>query len=277
MKFAYSLLAHIMLCMGSVYAQQENWDAYMARYGSKPGSVMVDMGLSAAAPDKLLPYLVITGPRARPCSNPNGMPDTSEINEMETMLEVTGGILSGVTAKKLAGTFTYNCERLNYYYVRDTVPVRNAINRLYKTHYGSYTHTLKIKHDPMWLSYRTFLYPDSTTQSWMANNKAILAMVQGGDNLAGPRDITHTLYFTSDSARTAFANYATSHRYKVAGTSNAKTIVMPYEIVVGRNSRVVMDSIMAMESELRVAAKPLGGYYKGWEAKGPLAASPGER
>jgi len=42
---------------------QENWDTYMAKFGNKPGSVLVDMGLMAKAPDKLLSFLVITAPR----------------------------------------------------------------------------------------------------------------------------------------------------------------------------------------------------------------------
>ena len=44
-------------------AQQEQWDTYMAKFAGKPGSIMVDLGLQEKAPDKLYPFLVITGPK----------------------------------------------------------------------------------------------------------------------------------------------------------------------------------------------------------------------
>src|SRR6185369_11842314 len=103
-------------------------------------------GLMATAPDKLLPFLVVTGPRANNCTNPSGMPGADEINTLEDILSATDDFLTGVTAKKLAGTFTYNCERLNYYYVRDTVAVRNAIARMYNKSFKGYKYTVKIKH-----------------------------------------------------------------------------------------------------------------------------------
>jgi hypothetical protein len=250
-------------------AQQENWDTYMARYGSKPGSVLVDMALAAKAPDKLLPFLVVVGPKARECRNPQGLPDTSEINTLENILNVTGSFLSGATAKKLAGTFTYNCERLNYYYVRDTTAVRSAITRIYANHYPLYNYTLKIKHDPLWVTYRTFLYPDSAATEWMATDKALLTLLQAGDNLTLPRPITHNLLFTSDTGRASFAEYASQHRYTITSTKNANTTSLPYEIKVTRFEKPVMDSLMSMKSELTLAAKKYRGYYEGWNATLP--------
>lgn len=263
-----SLLLVAVSCTTAI-AQQENWDTYMARYGSKPGSVLVDMALAAKAPDKLLPFLVVVGPKARECRNPSGIPDTSEINTLENILNVTGSFLSGATAKKLAGTFTYNCERLNYYYVRDTTAVRSAITRIFATHYPLYNYTLKIKHDPLWITYRTFLYPDSTATEWMATDKELLKLLQSGDYLSQPRSITHNLLFTSDTGRASFALYASQHRYTITSTKNANTTSLPYEIKVSRYGYPLMDSLMLMKSELTQAAKKYRGYYEGWDATLP--------
>ncbi len=264
----YLLLSFLLLLMVlPACAQHENWDTYMARYGSKPGSVLVDMGLMATAPQKLLPYLVITGPHAKNCYNPQGIPDTGEINKMETILGVAGGVLSGATARKLAGTFTYNCERLNYYYVQDTTAIRKSLNRVYQTYYPDYKYTLKIKYDPQWVSYRSFLYPDSSASAWMANNKAMTSLLVAGDDLQTPRSINHTLYFMDDSGRTEFARYAASNGYAVVSTNKSPNEGLAYELVIGRTGRVILDSIVTMESDLTRVAKPLKGYYKGWDAK----------
>ncbi len=264
MKFL-RLFTGCSLLAAASHAQTENWDTYMARMGGKPASVLVDMGLMSNAPDKLLPYLLVTGPRLDKCG-PTGIPDTAEIARMEKILDLTGAFLSGVTAKKLAGTLTYNCERVNYYYIKDTIAVRNALNRMYTTHYPTYKYSLKIKHEPLWQTYRAFLYPDSMAAAWISTNKAILTMMDKGDNPDVPRDIEHTIFFKTDSTRKAMIAHARQHRYKVARVYDAPTVAFPYELTLSRFGAMVMDSIMAMESELRTVAKPLQGYYKGWDA-----------
>jgi hypothetical protein len=266
---SYLLGAFIMPVFIQANAQQEQWDTYMAQFGGKPGSVMVDMGLMSSAPDKLLPYLVVTGPHAQLCKNKTGIPDAKEIEEMEAILDLTGAILSGVTAKKLAGTLTYNCERVNYYYVKDTIAIRNALARMYNNHYNNWTYTLKIKQEPLWLSYRTFLYPDSAAAAWMSNNRAMVAMLQNGDDLDIARNIYHTLYFKTDSGRASLIDFAKKHRYSVTKVYDAPTVAFPYELTISRWGNVIMDSLMAMQSELQIAAKPLHGYYKGWDAPLP--------
>ncbi len=267
MKFLIGVLTPILAFIGTyANAQQENWDTYMAKFGAKPGSVLVDMGLVSSAPLKLYPYIVVTGPKAKICNEANGIPDNESINKLETILNVTSGILSGATPKKLVGTFTYNCERLNYYYVKDTTAVRNAITRMYANHYSDIEYTIKIKPDPLWVTYRTFLFPDSTAQSWMSINKQLITMLQDGDNLATKRPIAHTLYFMTDSGRNAFNQFAERNGYKVTDVNDAKDVALSFECTVARESYVISDSIMVMQSELKPMAKKLKGYYKGWDA-----------
>jgi len=247
-------------------AQTEQWDTYMARLGGKPASVLVDMGAMANAPDNLLPYLVVTGPKTRLCNKKTGLPETEEIEKMEQVLEVATAFLTGVTARKLTGTLTYNCERLNYYYVQDTFAVRNALMRMYAKNYPGYEYSIKIKHEPQWLTYRTFLYPDSVAAAWMSDNKQITAMLQSGDDLSQPRDVIHTIYFTSDTGRTAFIKQAGKMGYSLDKTFDAGTVALPYELTIKRNAVVMMDNITAMQAELKEAVKPFKGYYKKWEA-----------
>lgn len=260
-------LIHILVLLPLIVnAQTEQWDTYMARLGGKPASVLVDMGAMSNAPENLLPYLVVTGPKTKHCNKKTGLPETAEIEKMEQVLEVTTAFLTGVTARKLTGTLTYNCERLNYYYVQDTFAVRNALVRMYTKNYPGYEYTIKIKHEPQWLTYRTFLYPDSVAAAWMSDNKQLTAMLQGGDNLSQPRDVIHTLYFTSDTGRTAFIRQAEKMGYTLEKTFDAGTVALPYELTIKRNATVKMENITAMEAELKEAAKTYNGYYKKWEA-----------
>ncbi len=247
-------------------AQNENWDTYMAKFGDKPGSVLVDMGLINGAPDKRYPYLVITGPQAHNC-NQQGLPDKEEIDVQEEILDATNNFITGVTAKVLTGTFTYNCERLNYYYVKDTMNIRNAIMRLYNRTYKNYSYAINIKSDPEWSTYRTFLYPSEATLNWMENNKIIIKMIQHGDSLNTLRNIDFDLYFKTDSCRKAFAEFARSKRYKTNELPEAKNPNAPFEIIVSTYNYIKMDVINSITEELKKEAKMHHGLYNGWVAK----------
>ena len=258
--FAYSLL------FLPAHAQVENWDTYIAKFGDKPGSVLVDMGLMSTVPDTRFPYLVVTGPKVHNC-NKQGLPDKDEIQSLEEVLDATTNFITGVTAKILAGTLTYNCQRLNYYYVKDTAGVRNAIGRMYNRSFPNYGYVVSIRPDAEWTEYRTFLYPSETTKNWMENNKIITKMRQDGDSLNKPKDITFDLYFRADTSRTAFSVFAAGKGYKTESIMNAKATNAPYELLATRRGFVKMAVIDSMSNELRVEAKKHNGFYGGWEAK----------
>lgn len=260
------VLCSLLLLPLLTRAQPEQWDTYMTQLGGKPASILVDMAQVVNAPDKLLPYLVVTGPRSARCNSKTRLPEPEEINKMEQVLELTSAFLTGVTARKLTGTLTYNCERLNYYYVKDTFAVRTALMRMYAKNYPDYEYSVKIKYEPQWITYRTFLYPDSGAVAWINTNKQMSAMLQSGDDLTQPRDILHTVYFTSDSGRAAFLKQTKEMGYALDKSFEAGTVALPFELTIKRKGKVIMDSLMNMEHQLADLAKVHNGYYKKWEA-----------
>ncbi|MBC7553924.1 MAG: DUF695 domain-containing protein [Taibaiella sp.] len=255
----------MLLLNGSTSAQVENWDAYLSRYGTKPGSVLVDMNLYNTAPDKRYPYLVITGPQANSCDK-NGIPDKSEIPVLEEVLDATTVFLSGTTTRVLAGTFTYNCERLNYYYLKDTAGARNAILRMYNRNFKDYKFVINIKHDPQWRNYLTFLYPDDATLNWMENNKKITQLLQAGDGLKDRREITFAACFTSDTARVAFSSYLAGSGYTTLKTPNIKNDKTACCILFSRNTIVNIDTLNSYSAPLKAEIAKHNGIYNGWEA-----------
>ena len=263
--FLQIVISFFLFCPAN--AQTEDWDTYMAKFGNKPGSVLVDMALIEKAPDKRYPYLVIIGPRAQNC-DVQGMPAKEEIEVLEDILNTTGNFITGVTAKVLTGTFSYYCERLNYYYVKDTTGIRNAIMRLYSRGYQNYSYAINMKYDPAWATYRTFLYPDEEMLNWMENTKIITKMIQHGDSLTTQRDINFDFYFNSDSSRNSFSDFAGTHGYKTNKLPVPPVFNnMPYKIIVSKYGYVKIDAILKMTEELKTEAKKHRGLYNGWEAK----------
>lgn len=270
MKRSLFILSFICTAFtSSIHAQTEQWDTYLSRYGDKPGSVLVDMALAAVAPDKKFPYLVITGPRARNCDK-QGVPSHEEINELEEILSTTDNFLTGITAKVLAGTFTYKCDRLNYYYVKDTAGIRYAIGRMYARSFQDRQYTIKIKQDKEWGSYLTFLYPNEETQNWMQYNKAAAAILSAGDSLSHPQPINFRLYFKADSSRAAFATGAASLGYHTEKMVASKQADRVYGIVVARQGVIKMDSLTKMIDEIKGLATMHNGAYDGWDT--PVAS-----
>ncbi len=261
----YLFAAFLTLTSFSSFAQNEQWDYYIARFGDKPGYVMVDMNLYNTAPDKKFPNLVITGPRGHNC-NANGLPGKEETAVLEDILTATDNFITGVTAKVLTGTFTYKCERLNYYYVKDTVGIRNALGRMYNHSYKDYDYVIEIRPDPEWTSYRTFLYPDESSRNWMDNNKIITNLLLSGDSLTMKRDINYSFYFRSDTDRIAFANYAVAKGYKTDLPIAEKAAKASYPLTVSAYTYVKMDSICATTTDLKQQATLHHGFYEGWAA-----------
>ncbi len=237
----------------------------MVKMGNMPASVLVDMALIESAPDKKFPNLVITGPKTTNC-NTHGIPDKEEINTLEEILNATGNFLTGVTPKVLVGTVTRNCQRLNYYYVKDTAGIRNALNRMYTRSYKNYSWVISIKSDPEWTSYRTFLYPDEDTRTWMENDKIIARMLQQGDSLTQQRDINFEIYFRSDTDREAFTTFAKSKGYTTIPGNAPETPNAPFKLAVRTFNFIKMDIINPMSKELKIEARKHHGIYNQWQA-----------
>lgn len=227
---------------------------------------MLDMALILNPPEKQYPYLVITGPHAATYGK-NGIPPQQEIEELEKVLDATDNFLTGVTAKVLAGTVTYDGRRNNYYYVKDTMNVRAALMRMYNRNFKGYKYSIIIRPDPQWLAYHTFLYPDDTTQNWMDNNHNITTLLQHGDTLERKHTITFAACFTSDTARGAFAAYVKDHGYTVDKTPQVKVGEAHDCLLFSIYEAIVPDNINMATMRLRKEIKRRGGVYNGWNAR----------
>lgn len=268
-RFSLAFMLLAICYAGSLAAQTEHWDTYVATFGGRPGSVLVDMGLKETAPDARYPYLVITGPRALKCDK-NGIPDKAEIPELEDILAATNTFLIGVTPRVLCGTFTWNCERLNYYYVKDTSSVRAAVRRMYNRSYPNYQFAINIKNDPDWKTYRTFLYPDDTTMNWMANQRKVTALSEQGDSLKSARDIEFDLWFYSEKDRGAFKRAAEEQGFNTVRMTQSRKL---FGIVLGKNSPATMEKLGVLTTTLEALAKRHQGNYSGWHSPVGVPAS----
>ncbi len=262
MKFF--LLSLLLLSFGTISAQQENWDVYMAQYQKKPSSITLDMGLKTVAPIKTLPYSVITGVSFRNCDS-IGMPVKREFPNLYKVSDSVKALIDRATTNKMAGTFTYVCQRFDYYYVSDTANLRKQLTELYAAYFPLYKFYINIKEDKNWTSYLEFLYPNEATYEYMQNQKLVKALQNGGDKLTRPRQVDHFFYFKNEIDRDCFIKYATQKRFKIVSKEKTTIGNIPFKLRLSRADKVDLAAITRITIEMKKQAKKCNGEYDGWE------------
>lgn len=258
------LLWAFIACTTLSFAQEDNWDVYMAQYEKGAGSTIINMSLKEKAPFTNLPFLLQVSVRPIKCSK-DGLPDEHEFEVLYNLSDTMKAVTDAATVNKAAGTFSYQCERTDYYYISDTTIIRGLLQEAFKKHYPQYSFTIKLKTDADWQAYFNFLYPNEVTFEYMQNEKVILGLQQAGDNLQKPRQVDHWLYFKTELGREQFVVFATKEKFKIENKQIIKDASLQYQLHISREDRVDPDSISSITIELRKKARQLNGDYDGWE------------
>lgn len=246
-------------------AQEENWDVYIARYKNKLGSITLNMALKSVAPVKTLPFVVITGVSFKNC-NDEGLPGKREFASLYKISDSVKSIMDRLTTNNLTGSFTYMCQRLDYFYVSDTTGLREQLAFFYREKFPQYTpYYINIKEDKLWAAYLDFLYPNEESFEFMQNQKVVTALQNGGDKLLKERLVDHWLYFKTDADRNCFIIYATKQKFKIIGKERSSDPTSPFKLHIARINKVNVASISKVTIELRKQAKKCNGEYDGWE------------
>ena len=247
-----------------LHAQKEEWDVYMAQHEKGPGSVMLDMALKQIAPVKTLPFIVVTGVKFKDCTA-EGFPTKKEFLNLYKVSDSVKTIVDAATKNSLAGTFTYQCERLDYYYVADTTGIKEKLRKLYETQFKSYVPYTNIKADKEWQFYLGFLYPNDEARETMANQKVIIKLQEAGDNLDKSRQVDHWIYFPTEKDRNCFVPYLIQHNFKVEPEEKTADTNQRIKLHISRTDKVDLPSINKLTLELRKEAKKCNGDYDDWE------------
>lgn len=151
-------LFFLLLLPGAAFAQEPEpkWETWLGRYEKGIGQTKVDMALKATAPDASVPYVLITGVSILDCKK--GFPVPNEKNMLELVTDAVERQMKMLVKTIPAGTFTYNCERTDYYYISDTTYVKYLLGELYKNNFPQYRYKIEIRSDEQWQEYLQNLY-----------------------------------------------------------------------------------------------------------------------
>lgn len=265
-RISLSIVLILLLSPFSLPAQGY-WDIYLAQYDEGVGSTTLNMDRINTAPVKDLPFIVITGVTSTNCPR-DGLPEKKELEKLQRTDDDLNATVALVTKAELVGTFTCQCERLAYFYVRDTLNIRDKLVRLYEGKYKSYvSYYIGIESDPAWETYLNFLYPNEEVLDYMSNEKVLAQLAEAGDKLDKARNVDHWLYFKSKNDRDAFIKYAEKEGFKVESAEYVKEAGggRPYQLRMSKVGLVDIASISVLGIELKKKAREFGGDYDGWE------------
>ncbi|MBU2997801.1 DUF695 domain-containing protein [Cellulophaga baltica] len=267
MKKTFKFLLLILFSTTQMNAQnsEEQWDTYMAAYeDDKVGSTTLRMDLFDSTPIKEFEYVLVTG-LTYETSKENGFPE----NETFSLLHKVGDELVEIVKKEtdfiLVGSFMYNKERLEYFYIKEPKNIISKIEDFYKKNYPDYKYYLNVKEDKEWTYYRDFLYPNEDTQNYMADQSVLQNLADAGDKLTKARRVDHWLYFSKESEMNQCENELIKSNFTVQNAGINKETNLPFELQIWRIDYVDIDSIYPITSNLRIIAQKYGGEYDGWE------------
>ena len=242
-------------------AQDEHWEVYLASYEDGVGSTTLNMALYDNSPNATYPYLVIVAAPAPHCDD-DGLPTAQGLDKLYATSERVNKIISAVSTVQHVGSFTHQCERSDYFYVRDTSNIRKALYDLRKKEKVDFV--ISIEDDKEWSAYRTFLYPNEEILEFISNEKVISQLEEAGDQLTTARPVDHWLHFPSDADRKNFIEFARAQNYSIE-TEYIDGEHQPFQLRLTRTDRVDIESIQKITLALRAEARKHSGTYDGWE------------
>jgi hypothetical protein len=262
-KIVWTLLSQCFI-PANLFAQEDEWDVYMAMYEKGPGSTVVNLSAKSFAPDSSHPFVVMTGVKFKQCK-PDGLPDKEAFDDLYRLEDEILSVFENSGSNIHVGIFTYQCERLLYFYVKDTSALRNQLSALYKREFSAYQPYTNMREDKSWEAYQSFLYPNEETFDYMSNQKLINQLVEAGDNPEKIRQVDHWAYFPSERSRKCFEKNIVGKGFKVENKSLAGDEHMPFLLQFSREDMVILSEISRITRELKSDAIKCKGDYDGWE------------
>lgn len=264
------LLFGLLWCSVALSAQ---WDQYFAQWEGKPGSMIVNMDYIDLLPQEDLPFLVSIGLAYDNCSN-EGFPDTITYGQLTELSDKLEEYMNIQLTGSLVGTFTYDCRRMDYYYVKDTIGVRAFAESFFENNGIDFHPLISMAEDREWRYYQDVIYPDDYLLEYMMNAKVIDALIDQGINIQTPSLIQHWAYFKSEGARDRYRLIVLERGFKEENKDVDPLEEYPYTLQFSRRDKVEPDYITELTYNLQKEAKAIDGYYDGWEYEVPKLDKP---
>lgn len=257
-------LCLLLACEKASAQEEEHWETYMAAYEKGPAITLVNMGIKDKAPVTGQGFLLITGVTFTLCEN--GLPTAEMLETLQPIDDAVARQVSFLGTTTFAGTRTQNCERLNYFYISDSMDVRFSLLTFYKDNFKEFKNTIIIRNDPEWKDYLEVLYPNEIIREQIDATKVLSKLSEAGDKLQKERLIDYNVYFPDEKSRSAFIELMKKEGFQITEQQKRADLEgKPWFVMISKTAIPHPQTIGGIALYLRKKAAELGGHYSGWE------------
>jgi uncharacterized protein (TIGR01619 family) len=241
-----------------------DWDAYLMEFNNKPVSIIVDLGLAAAAPQKERPFVVIIRTKILQ-PEANGLPGKKESARLDEMENKLVEQLSSKSGAVYTGRYTQRGLREFYFYTLDTLEYLFAVKSALAG-FSEYQWLTQAKEDRKWTNYFTVLYPPPLEMEKIQNRRLVDLLKGKGDALKDPRRIEHFFYFKTKSKREDFLRSPGIEQFSIDELPEAtENTTLPYMLHLFKDDVPDYSFIDRVLIPLWERAREFEGRYDGWE------------
>lgn len=138
---------------------KQSWDTYLQTFDhGKTGSKTYRSDLLEHAPITNFGNLLIVGTKYKSL-NPDGFPEGDDFEFLYNLGDELIELIEESTDAIMVGSFLYNGERLEYFYIQHAGSLIEKIESFYKSNYPDRQFYITIKEDKNWKYYKEFLMP----------------------------------------------------------------------------------------------------------------------
>ncbi len=261
----------ILFSVGAQLSAQQwtsDWDNYIVSINGKPVSVNVDLGLSAVAPIKDRPYVIILRLKLR-SPDVHGMPAPQDADILVDLENRMVDLLARQNGALFAGRFTQRGIREFYFYAPDTLDYQRALNQSMLP-LSEYEWLGKAKLDENWENYFTVIYPSAIDRIKIQSRRRIEEMMNLEMDAKALLEVSHFFSFPDWERRKKFLMGLGDNGMRILSMpegADAKT--GQYTLVLNKKERPGFAWVETTVVPLHNKTVRSGGAYLGWDFKQP--------
>ena len=193
---------------------------------------------------------------------PDGLSDSTEAPRLYEIEDALSERLAAEFGAILSGRITTQGRREFYYYGERNDGLAESVAQVLANFEG-YRFEVGFQRESDWNQYLNVLYPSDEQLQGMKNRDVLDLLERQGDDHSIVREVSHRIYFPTDSARNEFLIDATVLGYRVLNCLDC-TGTLPFGVDIVRNQAVTSEAIDQAVIELFRLANRHNAEYDGW-------------
>ncbi|MFN5299918.1 MAG: DUF695 domain-containing protein [Planctomycetaceae bacterium] len=244
----------------------EDWDFYVAPVDDQNASIFVDLGLFESAPEADRPCLLrVATPLLAP--REDGLSDDAETEALYGLEDLLFAQVARGLQARYVGRMTTQGRREFFYYGASGAGLERAIATVQQA-FPQYPLQHSSRDDRDWQLFFDVLYPSELDLQSIQTRRVVQELLDQGDDLSVPREVTHTAYFPSPHARDQFVQQLAPEGFRITLDDLAEPDAeYRFGARLSRVDRVDLEAIDALVIDLYLRIGTLGGEYDGWETE----------